>query len=125
MEIDRTPVCAGRLAASRLQKTGERASIPVGKWERGGDSILPDALPQGVANSKPRSKREPRVQESRLDSASLHLIERLKPERLARFSPFETSEARRNLNSFQTTLTPNPEKLCKCYSVMKQDETSF
>ena len=27
------------------------------------------------------------------------------------------------LNSFQTTRTPNPEKLCKCYYVKKQSET--
>ena len=29
------------------------------------------------------------------------------------------------INSFQTTLTPNPEKLYKYYSVTKQEETCF
>ena len=29
------------------------------------------------------------------------------------------------MNSFQTTLTPNPEKLYKCYYVTKREETCF
>ena len=47
------------------------------------------------------------------------------PTRDRRACDDEREKASQSLNSFQTTPTPNPEKLCKRYSAAKREETGI